>query len=79
MYYFSTNLDRKEALSDNFTGVGNEHKGRRLYLAYVISKLECLAALHGGHDHGLLMMGEGPLGMIDGGAPVHRLDLDCHR
>lgn len=64
----------QEALSDDLTGVGDQHKCSWLHTAYVIAQLQCLAPLHGSHDDGLVMVAECTLGAVDRGAAVQCID-----
>ena len=64
----------QKSLPDDLAGIGHHHKRRRLHATDIVAQPHGLAPFHGGHDHGLLVMGKSSLGLIDGGAPVQAVD-----
>ena len=62
--YFQPELGRMgsvsapEALADHLTGVGNNHKGMGIGFPDHTLEPAALLTAHGGHDNGLIVMGE---------------------
>ena len=65
---------RQKPFPDNLAGIRYQHKRRRLNPAYIVAQLQGLAALHGGHDDGLFVMGKCSLGVVDRSASVQRVN-----